>query len=730
MDIALGIDTGGTYTDAVLVDHSTGQVLASAKALTTRHDLAIGIREAIAAVFACQDGPLDPISPANVVLVGLSTTLATNAMVEGQGGPVCLLLIGYDPELMVRYDFQRELGTTDFVYVAGGHNGAGEEAAPLDEDAIRAAVLARRDTVEAFAVSGYFSVRNPEHELRARVLISEHAGLPVTCGHQLSSRLNAVRRATTAALNASLIAPLRELIGTVRRTLDEQGMRAPLMVVKGDGSLVRSEWAMLRPIETILSGPAASVVGAWHLAGRRDAWVVDVGGTTTDIAALRDGWPTLNAEGARVGGWRTMVQAIDVYTTGLGGDSHVRLDEDGRLCIGPRRVVPLSWLGASHPEAAAELCRQADDPDVALQDPAEFVMTWRPPASRLTDDEQEMLRQLAAGPRSMARLVNGARRTRSVRSRVDDLAARGLLQRSAFTPTDALHVLGRFVPWDEAAARLGARLLARRAGLGAEEFSEQVVAALADRVAAALVGKVLEDETGRPCVWQQEPLAAEFLARAMRSGDERGAGLPASLVAKEPIPRPLPDRQKEATGPDPSGQGDGSRTSRPGAFSSRERGQDLACALTLRRPIVAIGAPVAAYMPQVAERLHTELVIPPHAEVANAVGAVAGGVIQRVPVLITHLSGGSDTLRLFLPNGCHDFLDLEEAVAHACQIMVPYAEGLARQAGAEHVEVQVEREDHWTRINGLGGGRLYLDTDLVFTAAGRPAAVKEVSVED
>jgi hypothetical protein len=135
-------------------------------------------------------------------------------------------------------------------------------------------------------------------------------------------------------------------------------------------------------------------------------------------------------------------------------------------------------------------------------------------------------------------------------------------------------------------------------------------------------------------------------------------------------------------------------------------------------------------MPQVAERLHTELVIPPHAEVANAVGAVAGGVIQRVPVLITHLSGGSDTLRLFLPNGCHDFLDLEEAVAHACQIMVPYAEGLARQAGAEHVEVQVEREDHWTRINGLGGGRLYLDTDLVFTAAGRPAAVKEVSVED
>ena len=161
-----------------------------------------------------------------------------------------------------------------------------------------------------------------------------------------------------------------------------------------------------------LSGPAASVVGAWHLAGRRDAWVVDVGGTTTDIAALRDGWPTLNADGARVGGWRTMVQAIDVYTTGLGGDSHVRLDDEARLSVGPRRVVPLSYLGASHPEVATELAWQANDLDGAQQDAGEFVMTWRPPASRLTDDEQEMLRHLAGGPRSLLRLMNGGRPAR------------------------------------------------------------------------------------------------------------------------------------------------------------------------------------------------------------------------------------------------------------------------------------------------------------------------------
>ncbi len=344
MTISLGIDTGGTYTDAVLVDHASGAVLASAKALTTHHDLSVGIGQAMAAAFDGQTA-----SPAEVSLVALSTTLATNAIVEGQGSPVCLLLIGYDPELIRQYGFERDLVTENVVYLRGGHDGAGNEGEPLDETAAREAILAWRDRVDAFAVSGYFGVRNPAHERRGRALVEELTALPVACGHELTTRLNAVRRATTAALNARLIPLLQELIVTVRRTLQGLDIAAPLMVVKGDGSLVRAEWAKRRPIETILSGPAASVVGAWHLAGRRDVWVVDVGGTTTDIAALRDGCPRLNPEGAQVGEWRTMVEAADVHTVGLGGDSHVRLDKGGRLVIGPRRVVPLCLLASEHP---------------------------------------------------------------------------------------------------------------------------------------------------------------------------------------------------------------------------------------------------------------------------------------------------------------------------------------------------------------------------------------------
>ena len=268
MRLALGIDTGGTYTDAVLVNHENGDVLAGAKALTTRHDLSIGIGGAIEAVFTAAAAQGMAFAPADVALVALSTTLATNTLAEGHGAAVCLLLIGYDPELISRWGFTHDLAANDVVYLAGGHDERGDEVAALDEDAARAAILARRETVEAFAISGYFGVRNPSHELRVRKLVEALTGKPATCGHELTSQLNAVRRATTVALNAHLILPLTDLMAHVQNTLLAQGIHAPLMVVRGDGSLVRAEFAIHRPIETILSGPAASAVGAWHLARR------------------------------------------------------------------------------------------------------------------------------------------------------------------------------------------------------------------------------------------------------------------------------------------------------------------------------------------------------------------------------------------------------------------------------------------------------------------------------
>lgn len=270
----------------------------------------------------------------------------------------------------------------------------------------------------------------------------------------------------------------------------------------------------------------------------------------------------------------------------------------------------------------------------------------------------------------MASLMGEARYGWLRQRQIEALEARRVVQRAGFTPTDALHVLGRFRLWDAEASRLGAELLAAQAGLSVESFCQQVVRGTSDRVATELVSKVLEDEVGAPD-WAGEPTAAALLERALN---------------------------------DPQ---DG----------------DLNCDLTLRRPLVAIGAPVEAYMPRVAERLHTELVIPPHAEVANAVGAVAGGVVQRLRVLISSLDGG-ERFRLHLPDGVHDFADLEQAVSHARQVMFARAEALARQAGAGQVEVRMARTDRQAKIAAGWGQEVYLGTELIFTAVGRPSPAR------
>jgi N-methylhydantoinase A/oxoprolinase/acetone carboxylase beta subunit len=664
--VALGIDTGGTYTDAVLLDQESTELIANAKALTTYHDLSIGIGQAVKAVLD-QSG----LSPDDITMVALSTTLATNALVVGRGSPVCLILIGYDPDLIREYGFDRSLVTDNVIYVSGGHDGEGNEQAPLDETTIRQAVTAQRDRVEAFAVSGYFGVRNPDHELRAKALIEELTGqpdgssLPVTCGHELTTGLNAVHRATTTVLNARLIPLLKDLIATVRRTLDTSGVTAPLMVVRGDGSLVRTKWAMERPIETILSGPAASVMGGWHLAGRRDALVVDMGGTTTDIAILRDGRPRLNQRGAQVGKWRTMIEAVDVHTVGLGGDSLVSPTNDSKLSIGPRRVIPLCLLASEYPAIKDQLQNAASS---RLNSIGQFILAINPSQVRgLNATELDLIDRLAGGPLSVNELLYSMRLGALLARRLESLETRRLVLRAGFTPTDALHVLGRFERWDVEASRLGADSLAGYLDCSPAEMCEQVINQVSNRISQEVIGKVLADEAA-PFDWNQELVGEALLARAQ--------GL--------------------------------------------APGSDLACQLTLQKPLVAIGAPVEAYLPQVARQLHTEKVIPDHAGVANAIGAAVGSVILQLRVNISQLNAG-ERYRVHLPDGVHDFPTLEAGIEHAEQVSMTHLKNLAHQAGTDQYEVQINREDKLAPINPEWGQYIYLGTELTFMAVGRPS---------
>ena len=266
-------------------------------------------------------------------------------------------------------------------------------------------------------------------------------------------------------LNARLIGIIHHLIDAASALLDARGIRAPLMIVKGDGSLLSLAEARKRPIETILSGPAASIVGASYLTGARDAMVSDIGGTTTDVGLLRDGRPRLDPNGATVAGLSTFVEAVAMHTFGLGADSEVRRSADGStLVLGPRRVVPVSLLAASH----GTLVHEALDRQRAMPSPPDHagrfaLRAGRPDAARrLSGPEQEMLDALAEGPVALDRLLGSVRQ----RSALAKLVGYGEVIVAAFSPSDAAHVLGLHGAWDREAATKAAALFAAPARAG------------------------------------------------------------------------------------------------------------------------------------------------------------------------------------------------------------------------------------------------------------------------
>ncbi|MDO4541566.1 MAG: hydantoinase/oxoprolinase family protein, partial [Bacillota bacterium] len=340
MSVVLGIDTGGTFTDGVIIDLSTKEIKTAAKSPTTHHDLIIGIRNAL--------NQLSSEDMAQVEYISLSTTLATNAIVENRGCRVGLLLLGLD--------IDQGLPQCEIKTLPGRYNIRGEETEALDLEATAQAIEELRHKVDAVAVSGIFSVRNPGHETTVKAMVRKSLGLPVVAAHELSSVLGMKERAVTAVLNARLIYVIDQLLTAVKDILRERNLDIPIMVVKGDGSLMSESLARERPIETILSGPAASIIGANFLSDTENGIVLDMGGTTTDIAVLKNGMPRLDKEGAKVGGWRTRVEAVEATTYGLGGDSRIHYNPVRKSFeAGPRRSWPVAVTCRDYPHYLDEL---------------------------------------------------------------------------------------------------------------------------------------------------------------------------------------------------------------------------------------------------------------------------------------------------------------------------------------------------------------------------------------
>ncbi|MCK5099549.1 MAG: DUF1638 domain-containing protein, partial [Desulfobacteraceae bacterium] len=273
----LGIDAGGTYTDAAIYNFKSQTLISKNKALTTKWNFSIGIDQALS--------KLDDKTISNIELVSVSTTLATNAIVEGNGQKAGLILMpgtgNVSDELITH---------TPRVQVKGQMSMSGQELQAVDPDEIRrkAKQMIATSNVTAFAVSGFAGAVNPAHELEVKRILQAETGMVVSCGHELSDLLNFVVRAQTAVLNARIIPRMIKFFKELDNVLKQKGIKAPVMVVKGDGTLMSSTMAKQRPVETILSGPAASVAGAKLLTGLNNAMVVDIGGTTTDTADLTE----------------------------------------------------------------------------------------------------------------------------------------------------------------------------------------------------------------------------------------------------------------------------------------------------------------------------------------------------------------------------------------------------------------------------------------------------------
>lgn len=671
MQLLLGVDTGGTYTDAVMLTPE-GAVVASAKVPTTHHDLVLGVSQALGAVLA------EPaVSAEEVALVSLSTTLATNALVEGQGGIAALIAVGFDDADLVRMTEPDD----DFVLaIAGGHDALGQEQAPLDLVALDEAPLS--DDLSAFAVVGRFSVRNPAHERAVRDRLAARTGRPVTCSHELSARLNGPLRARTALLNARLIGVIDRLRHSVDAALAAAGIEATVMVVKGDGSLASTAFVAARPIETILSGPAASVVGARHLAGETDALVVDIGGTTTDVALLTEGRPRIAADGAEVAGHRTMVTAIELITHGLGGDSEVRVEPAGdRLLLGPARALPLCRLAAGEPGVVPLLRRQLDESDL-VEGHGRLVVATGLDGSPADSSEQAILRALFHGPVMESSIAANSRR----RMALHRLRRRGLVRIATFTPTDAALLLGHLDqsgPRSETAAsdhsreaaRAGAQLLARQRLASGRPVAAGPIA-LAEAVHRLLVQRSMEAVL-------DAGLRVDGLAPPSVGVD----GRPVGGVVGSPLVQ---------------------------AAIGHHRGV-IAPTIAVTVPIVAVGASAATYYPDVVEPLGARLVLPPHGGVANAVGAAVGRIRVTRSLTISRPRAGQFVVHV---DDQPRFVELAAARAHAEKMLDQQVQALANAAGANDISVDIGWE---ARTATVGGRDLLVEGTVTATAEGPPA---------
>ena len=661
MKIGIGIDTGGTYTDSVVYDFFTRKTLSSAKALTTKHDLSIGIRKSL-------DG-LDPTLFPQADIVSLSTTLATNACVENKGGRAKLIFIGVDKKIVDRVGV--ECGLTDMeriFFVEAETTVKGKTIRAPDWNGFLKDNREWLQDAEALGIVQLNAMYNGAAlEEEAKSLITCNYDIPVVCGHELFSELNVIKRGASALLNGRLIPVLVEFLSAVKKVLKEKNVSAPIAVVRSDGSLMSEQIAGLRPVETILCGPAASVMGSAELADEKEAVIVDMGGTTTDIALIRNGLPVKTRDGINIGNWQTFVKGLYVETLGLGGDSAIRYNSKDQLRLDTLRVIPLSAGACQWPEITSKLENLLETKKKHPLPLHEFFTLVKDinRSPFYTDKEKQFCTALKNGPLSYTEAAS-AMNTDAYYLNIDRLEKEGVLLRCGLTPTDIMHLRGDFTEYSSQAAELGARFVANSVGMNVQQLGERIYDSAKKKLYDSIVGILLKEN--------------------MQEINKSGVGKQLQCL--------LDHSWEMAKG------------------KNREH---LHFDFKTPSILIGVGAPVHIFLPDVAKALGTVSIIPEHAAVANAIGAVSGTITASCTIQIQpDLEEG---YIVFAPAGNYTTDNLESATAiareHADQEVRAEA---VRRGASENVVVETVVRPSFVRTKS---GTVFIASTIIATAQGR-----------
>lgn len=447
MGLTLGIDTGGTYTDAVLINEHK-KIIARAKSFTTHDNLTKGISRCI--------DMMDITEPRDICEVHISTTLAVNSILERRFEKIGLLQI--DEEIEVKPPAN---------YTMTIRNPFRAEAAARYVDKLSDMTEIRKafsGNVDYIVVTSPGRRNSQHYERHVADLIRRDADINVFCASEYSSADDYTERTVAAILTIYLMPVVDQWIHSVEDMMQEKGISAVLKIMNAMGELISCEQAREKPLTTLFSGLAASVKGGLALTDLKDFLLVDIGGTSSDITRIIGRQFREVKEYTKVDEFLIREKTMDVQTFGIGGDSHIKLSQLGNVTAGPQKAVPICVMCSRYPYLREELeqCRRPDNYEMlTVQDVDCFIGVRGYRHGDLTDLEKDIVEFLVDNPHNVFIISEHFKRDPDA-LHLDRLVKKGAVRLISITPTDVLHAEKKYTEWDAESSNTAIRHMAKQ----------------------------------------------------------------------------------------------------------------------------------------------------------------------------------------------------------------------------------------------------------------------------